>query len=297
MSYTLKRLIELFCDEPDSSFHNLRYQVRIKHQRLLARISREHGNYQLRNIRARNLLAWHKAWMSGGKIAMAHALISRLRVLFRFGATLLEDRECIRLLNTLRETRFPTSLPRNLRMTVEQVKAVRVQAHRKYRDTMAMAQALQFELMLRQKEVIGEWLPVSEPGASYVVNDKQGKWLMGLRWEEIDENLILRHNHSSEKGEDIKFDLKLAPMVLEEFALHVQTPIARLTRAALPASGPMIICETTGYPYSTAEFRRKWRIVAKLAGVPDNINNMDSSPAGMIFRGPDRAPPPSAINR
>jgi hypothetical protein len=200
-------------------------------------------------------------------------------------------------LNALRETRFPKSLPRNLRMTVEQVKAVRVKAHWQHWDTMAMAQALQFELMLRQKEVIGEWIPISEPGASKVTNDSERKWLMGLCWEQIDENLILRHNHSSEKGEDIKFDLKLAPMVLEEFALHVQTPIVRLTRAALPASGPMIICETTGYPYSTAEFRRKWRIVAKLAGIPDNIKNMDSSPAGMIFRGPDRAPPPRAIDR
>jgi hypothetical protein len=73
-------------------------------------------------------------------------------------------------------------------------------------------------------------------------------------------------------------------MVLEEFALHVQTPILRLTRAALPASGPMIICETTGYPYPTAEFRRKWRIDARLAGFPDNIRNMDTR-GKMIFRG------------
>jgi hypothetical protein len=192
---------------------------------------------------------------------------------------------------------FPKELASQSANEVEQVKAVRVKAHWQHWDTMAMAQALQFELMLRQKEVIGEWIPISEPGASKVTNDSERKWLMGLCWEQIDENLILRHNHSSEKGEDIKFDLKLAPMVLEEFALHVQTPIVRLTRAALPASGPMIICETTGYPYSTAEFRRKWRIVAKLAGIPDNIKNMDSSPAGMIFRGPDRAPPPRAIDR
>jgi hypothetical protein len=38
-----------------------------------------------------------------------------------------------------------------------------------------------------------------------------------------------------------------------------------------------------------AEFRRKWRLVAKKAGVPDNVNNRDSFPAGMILGGPDRA--------
>ncbi|WMT77096.1 hypothetical protein [Bradyrhizobium sp. Ash2021] len=42
-------------------------------------------------------------------------------------------------------------------------------------------------------------------------------------------------------------------------------------------------------PWSTAEFRRKWRKVAKQAGVPDNVTNRDSCPAGMIRGGPDRA--------
>jgi hypothetical protein len=42
-------------------------------------------------------------------------------------------------------------------------------------------------------------------------------------------------------------------------------------------------------PWSSAEFRRKWGLVAKKAGVPDNVNNRDSFPAGMIRGGPDRA--------
>jgi hypothetical protein len=51
----------------------------------------------------------------------------------------------------------------------------------------------------------------------------------------------------------------------------------------------MIRCDTNGLPWSTAEFRRKWRKVAKQAGVPDNVNNRDSFPAGMIRGDPDRA--------
>jgi site-specific recombinase XerD len=38
----------------------------------------------------------------------------------------------------------------------------------------------------------------------------------------------------------------------------------------------MIICEITGLPYSTAEFRRKWRLVADKAGLPKAVKNMDS---------------------
>jgi hypothetical protein len=51
----------------------------------------------------------------------------------------------------------------------------------------------------------------------------------------------------------------------------------------------MIICETTGYPYSPAEFRRIWRNLARQAGVPDNIKNRDSTPPGMIVGGAGRA--------
>jgi hypothetical protein len=122
-------------------------------------------------------------------------------------------------------------------------------------------------------------VPLTEPGRSDTKTERNGKWLRGLRWSQIDENMILRNNHG-----DIEFDLKLAPMVIEELALYSRTPIVRLTRAALPAFGPMIVCEITGYPYLTAEFRRKWRVVAKLAGVPSNVKNMDSLAAGLIFR-------------
>jgi hypothetical protein len=57
----------------------------------------------------------------------------------------------------------------------------------------------------------------------------------------------------------------------------------------LPHSGPMILCEINALPWSAAEFRRKWRLVAKQAGLPDNVTNRDSFPAGTVRGGPDRA--------
>lgn len=42
-------------------------------------------------------------------------------------------------------------------------------------------------------------------------------------------------------------------------------------------------------PWSTAEFRRKWRLVAKKAGIPDIVKNRDSVPTGMIVGWPERA--------
>ena len=125
MAYTLKQLIELYRSDPDSPFRNLSYQVRVKQDRTLKRIIGEHGNHQIRSIKARTLLAWHKAWAKGGKIAMANELMARLRALFRFGFTVLEDRECYRLLKILKETRFRGLGPRLVQMTAEHVRAIR----------------------------------------------------------------------------------------------------------------------------------------------------------------------------
>jgi hypothetical protein len=80
-------------------------------------------------------------------------------------------------------------------------------------------------------------------------------------------------------------DLKTAPMVMEELYHSYGTR----EREQLPTQGPIILCETTGMPWRTVEFRRKWRLVAKHAGVPDRVKNRDSVPAGMIDGGPERA--------
>jgi integrase len=130
--------------------------------------------------------------------------------------------------------------------------------------------------MLRQKDVIGEWVPVSEPGISGTVGPL-GKWIMGLRWEEIDQNMILRHT-TSKRGKDIQVDLKLARMVIEELGTS--------NRDDLPASGPVIISETKGYPYTATHFRRAWRKIADDAGVPKSVRNMDSR-AGAISEATD----------
>jgi hypothetical protein len=283
MGYTLKQLIELYHSDPDSSFRKLRYQVRVKQDRMLTRISEEYGNHQLQSIKARTLLTWHKTWSSGGKIAIAHALMARLRALFSFGYAMLEDRECQRLLVTLKEIRFQGLGPRFVQMTAEHVRVIRTTARDHFGwYSIALAQALQFELLLSQKDVIGEWVPLEEPGESDVTWRGQ-KWLRGLRWSNIDKNLILRHGVGS-SARPIEVDLRTAPMVLQELR-----PYSQDMRSLVRGGGPIVLNDITGMPWSTAEFRRKWRLVAKKAGVPDIVKNRDSVPAGTIFGGPDRA--------
>lgn len=117
-------------------------------------------------------------------------------------------------------------------------------------------------------------MPQSEDGVSDVLygNDK---WLRGLRWSEIDQNLILRHT-TSKRQKDIEANLNLAPMVLEELS----------TLSPLPQTEPVVVCEITGVPWTAYEFRRQWRKVADAAGIPRSIKNMDSR-AGAISEATD----------
>jgi hypothetical protein len=73
----------------------------------------------------------------------------------------------------------------------DQVTLIRAEAHRRGFPSIALAQAIQFECIFRQKDVIGEWVPVAEPGTSEIVHESPNggtkKWLRGIRWSEVDE--------------------------------------------------------------------------------------------------------------
>lgn len=296
---TVGGLIRCFQTDPDSTYRKLRFKSRQHSDTLCKLINKtvwetEDGvsmpveDTPVSLIKGRVPLRLYDTWSKDGKIAMGHSMIGQLRTLCSFGATLLEDAECGRLSTVLSKLRFTNPKPRNEHLTADQVEIIRKQAYvnEKPRPSMAMAQAFQFECAFRQKDVIGEWIPLSEPGLSDTF-DGNNKWLRGIRWEEIgfdraDEkhtgsDLVLTHV-TSKRQKEIKIDLRLAPMVMEELALRYGE---NFTRASLPASGPIIINERDGIPWYAQEYRRYWRIYADACGIPKSVKNMDSR-AGAI---------------
>lgn len=290
---TLKSLATCYQSDPDSRYHRVRYRPRQNYDSMIRRILEGHGDELLVNIKGRTVNRWYEEWKSRGATT-AHGLVGMLRILFGFGATIIDDEvcndECDRLCGVLHKMRFEMPRPRNERLTAEQATAVRIEARKKRWLSIALAQAFQFECTFRQKDVIGEFVPTSEPGLSDETYGNS-KWMRGIRWSEIDANLILRHK-TSKRQKDVELDLKLAPMVLEELtqnypgcvAEDVATKNLIVRRELLPASGPVIVSETRGRPYVDHEFRRDWRIIASKAGVPSNVFNMDSR-AGAITEG------------
>jgi hypothetical protein len=271
---TLRSLMRSYKTDQDSPYRKIRYTSRRYYDSLMSLIETEHGDKLLVDLKGRTFSRLHEDWTAGGKIAMAHAKMGMLRTLFSFGATLLEDDDCGRLSGILSKMRFAMAKPRTERLTAAHVVAVRAKAHELGRPSIALGQAIQFECMLRQKDIIGEWVPIREPGISDVQHDGM-KWLRGIRWEEIDENMVLRHV-TSKRQKMIEINLRNAPMVLEELALLGDRP----------ASGPVIRSEWHGMPWTSHEFRRWWRKVAEAAGVPKTVRNMDSR-AGAISEATD----------
>lgn len=267
---TIRTLAECYRTDADSPYRKVRFKTRKFYDKLLGKLVKEEGDVELRDLKARTILGWHERWSDKGlKPTMGHSMIGMVRTLVNFGAVFLEDKDCERLSFVLHKMKFAQGKARSATLTAEMAIAIRKEAHRRGFPSIALAQALQFEFMLRQKDVIGEWVPTVEPGVSDITRGND-KWLRGLRWNEIDKDLILTHV-TSKRQKEIKRSLRNAPMVMEELALMGE----------LPTSGAVVICETTTLPWSDNEFRRWWRILANACGIPANVRNMDSR-AGAI---------------
>jgi hypothetical protein len=255
-----------------SSIHRLRHKTREHYDGLLRRIVTKHGSVRLSSLNEETIQALYEDWSEdGAKIAAGYSFITMLRTVVNFGATTLLDSDCERVSAALRRMKFENSKPRTAQLSEAQAIAIRAKANELGWHSVALAQAIQFDCRLGQRDVIGEWVPISEPGSSDIIAENH-KWLRGLRWSEIDENLVLRHV-TSRQQEEFTFDLHGAPMVMEE----LKRPSSR------PRSGPVIVCESSNLPWTTITFRRRWRLIARAVGVPDEVQNRDTG-GGSVMR-------------
>lgn len=296
---TLRGLIRCYRTDPDSGYKKKRYASRVHYDNLFKKIDEAYGDQLLADIKGRSFLRWHETWGEGGKTTIGRANITMLRIVLNYGAAMLEDADCLRLATALSNMRFPTPKPRTERLTADQAIAIRAKAHEHKKPSVALGQAFQFECMFRQKDVIGEWVPIAEPGVTDVFRKGKLKWLRGIRWEEIDANLILRHI-TSKRDKPIVVDLKNAPMVCEEFNTLYPGTVRYVEvkqgdkmviqvvadRSLLPAKGPIVVAERQGLPWNAVEYRRQWRILATACKIPTTVRNMDSR-AGAITEASD----------
>lgn len=269
---TVSSLVRYYRDHPHSPYRELKYNTQIIYDQHLDIIRDVVGKRRLGALTGVDFISWYKNFSldEHGKeklISRAHKLMNMFRIIVSWGVVLeLPHSPRIRLI--LSEMKFTKPPPRTVVLTYDHAVAIIEKAHQLGQPSIALAQALQFEFTLRQKDVVGEWLPDGEEGiGAIMVNGK--RWANGLLWNHIGQDGILR-KITTKTGAEAVFEVARYPLVVKELA-----------RWAGPKVGPLVVDEKTGIPYQAQRFVKRWRQVADAAGVPREVFNMDSRAGGI----------------
>lgn len=283
-SGTMASLIDVYLEDPDSPFQSIRFRTRHRYISILKALKAAIGKARIPDIDFRDFKRWHEGFCQPKRAGLpprtsrGHSMMTFIRMTLSFGV-MCKLAGCKAAKEVLDEMEFGGSKKRKEFLTAEMVVLVRREAHRRGWPSMALAQAMMFELMVRPKDIVGEEIPVSEPGLSDVVY-RDMKWMHGATWREVSPELIFTHRLSKSlrgrnatldptAGKIEAYDLKAYPMIMEELRHHQR------------ADGPMIVFEGTGRPWDAKYFAQKWREVARAVGIPDAYQNRDSRSGGI----------------
>ena len=263
---TIRSLSRLYQRHPDSPFHDVRRNTRKAYTDSLKVIENTVGNRLIQVVTVIDVRRWFKLWRAPAvenappRLSRAHDAISMLRTILRFGFAL-GHRDCESLVARLAMVRFENAGAREQEMTAAQAAAfIRVALARgddrgRY---MAIGVAAQFELALRQKDIIGEWGPaiLGTPGAVYAGAEM---WTGRFYWENV-------------PGWRLRLKTARAEFFLDDypllFPLLESMPHDQRTGA--------IVKGEHGLPIRERSYRRWFREIARAAGIPDEVWSMDS---------------------
>jgi hypothetical protein len=273
---TIAGLFRAYRTRPESPYHMVKWNTQRGYSQLLDTIERDVGDVKLRQINLALLRRWYEnaRWPQGrgaGKpehLTLAHKIISMLRRVVSFGVAA-EIEGCERLATILSNSRFEAPGRRQVAMPPDYAMRFVAAARAAGRPSLALATALQWECSMRQKDVIGEWEPITAWGrrSGIVMNRKQ--WVNGLTWADISDDWVLT-KQTTKTGQVVEHDLKLCPMALEILS----------TVAPEDRHGPLIIDEKAGRPYAEFGFYKDFRKIADAAGLPRGVWSMDARAGG-----------------
>lgn len=273
---TIRSLLTIYQRDPESSYQNLKPGSLVPYNHYLQKIEEHIGTRRVDQIDGIDVLRWHKVWSDNGQhLAAASTCRAVLEAAVKHGI-LRRYEGCIELRQILVTARaqLPKPRPREVVITADEVVAARLAAHAAGRPSSALAYALAFETTLRLWDIIGQWWPLDKGGMSDVISPEMGMKWFGLRWENIDDAMLLRYRPSKTDGttgKSIIYPLTKAPMVLEELEYW---PIEKRT-------GPVIVSEETGLPYVNRVVTERWEADRKAAGISSKAWARDLRASGI----------------
>lgn len=270
-------LLEIYETDPESTFHVLKPGVKHTYGVYIGRLKRHIGEVRIGQSDGRAVKRWFNEWRydEDGKerLPRARMVLAVLKAAVSFGVvcrmTGVKDFQ-----HVLGELEFPRPKRRGFAPTAEQIIAARKAAHARGAPERALVYALQFETTLRQWDIIGQWLPLSDPKPSAILH-KGMKWV-GMHWSAVGAGMILERVKPTKTEDtsdvDVSFDLSVCPMVCEE-----------LTK--IPTTGPMIVNSKTGLPYFADQFEDGWKGDFLAAGLSEKLWNRDLRAGGITEGG------------
>lgn len=277
---TVASLIECYTRDEYSPYRTIKANTRRQYDDSLAVVKAAVGARRIDVLTRADFMRWHQGFRfpegetGPDRVRRAHHAMKLVRILVNFGASMRYP-GCADAAMVLSKMTFVLPAPRRSQLTLDQATAIIDAAIAAGRPSIALAQAFQFELTLRQKDVIGEWFYEPSTGADGAIRSGGWRWANGVLWSDVSVDGVL-----------VKQTTKTAAIGEWRLALY---PLVTKALAAMPEgmrAGPMIVSETIGKPYRPDDFRVKWRRIATAAGVPADVWNMDSR-AGGITEGAD----------
>ena len=135
-----------YLHDQGSPFPKLRFKTREHYNLFIDRLADTHGDKILATLKKGDIEGFYQDWTKRGQ-GTAHAFLAMFRLLVNYGATTLDDRDCIRLAVILRAMRFKMATRGNAeRLNADQVIAIRRMAHEMGFPSIALAQSFQFEI-------------------------------------------------------------------------------------------------------------------------------------------------------
>ncbi|NMN58020.1 hypothetical protein FHT36_001922 [Xanthobacter sp. SG618] len=283
---SMASLIRLYQTDEASPYRDIKWNTRRTYDQIVRYIETSYGLVALHEIGIRDIRRWYdqakapKDPRSPETTRKAHGVVTMLRRLFGYGV-MAEVPECERLARIMAEARFKQPARRRERLDASHVTAFIASAIESGRLSLALGTAIQFETTLRQRDVIGEWLIDDGTAANGVVH-KGRRWSDGLTFENISGTVIRKR--TSKTGKVVEHDLSDLPDTLAELDL---IPVDRRT-------GPIVLNEETGLPYTKLNYIKWFRIIARKVGLPDEVWNMDAR-AGAVTEALDAGAQPNDV--
>ena len=271
---TLGSLVRCYQTDEASPYRQIKWNTQRTYDQVLGVIEKAFGSRSLSALGIADFRKWYeaaklpKAKGQPERIRKAHGIISMIRRLMAYGVAA-EHAGCTRLAVILKAVRFKEPGRRRARLELHHVEAFVAKALEVNRLSLAIGTAVQFETLMRQRDVIGEWEPIHDgERTGIVLNDR--RWVNGLTWSDLANNLEV-FKDTTKTGQTVAHDLKLIPMVVRLLDL---VPVQRRV-------GPRIIDEEAQRPYAMHGYAREWRAVATAAGIPKGLWNMDARAGGI----------------